>query len=305
MDLGVALPQWGPYASPDAITTVAEEAERMGLASLWVQERLLKPTKPKQGYGGMAGLDWPRSYECVYDPLETLTWAAAKTSRVKLGTSVLDILFHTPVLLAKRLASLDQLSGGRLIVGVGQGWSEDEFDASNVPLKRRGAGQGDFIKAMKAAWGPDPVSYSGRFYRIPESIYNPKPAQAGGPPVIFGAFAPPSIQRAAELGDGLNPIAIEWGMLEGLVGGYRQAVEAAGRDPAAMQIVVRANNALSETPVDGERPPLGGSPEQVAEDLERVGKLGIDHVFFDPGFAETPIDVQLRVLEKIRGLAPR
>src|SRR4051794_10965226 len=190
MDLGIALPQWGKYASPAAIERVAMEAERMGYASVWVQERLLRPTHPRSGYGGMGDTPWPEAYRQVYDPIETLTFVAAKTRRVKLGTSVIDTLFHVPVVLGKRLATLDQFSGGRVIAGVGQGWSEDEFITSNVPMKRRGAGFEEFIQAMRAVWGPNPAKFEGRYYTIPESDIAPKPVQPGGPPILIGAFAP-------------------------------------------------------------------------------------------------------------------
>src|SRR3954447_11818080 len=94
MDLGIALPQWGPDASRDSITRVAQEAEQLGYASLWVQERLLRPLNPQTGYGGMPGTPWPEPYRTVYDPIETLTYAAAKTDRIKLGTSVIDAPYH-------------------------------------------------------------------------------------------------------------------------------------------------------------------------------------------------------------------
>src|SRR5712692_3095748 len=115
MELGIALPQFGRYASPAAIKTIATAAERLGYDTVWVQERLLRPTHPKQPYGGIT--PWPEFYKTVFDPIETLTYSAALTSRIRLGTSVINAPFHSPIILAKRLATLDQLSGGRLMVG--------------------------------------------------------------------------------------------------------------------------------------------------------------------------------------------
>src|SRR6266511_5768834 len=103
MDIGIGLPQRGRHASGEAIARVAQEAERMGYASLWVQERLLRAVNPRNFYGGVPGLAWPQPYQTVYDPIETLTYAAAKTERIKLGTSVIDALFHVPVVMARRL----------------------------------------------------------------------------------------------------------------------------------------------------------------------------------------------------------
>ena len=102
MDLGIALPQWGKHASPEAIVQVAQAAERLGYASVWVQERLLRPLQPRTPYGGIPGMPIPEPYRTVYDPIETLTYVAAKTERIKLGTSVIDALFHVPVVLGRR-----------------------------------------------------------------------------------------------------------------------------------------------------------------------------------------------------------
>ena len=300
MDIGIALPQFGRHASREAIVRVAQEAERMGYTSLWVQERLLRAINPRTPYAGIPGRAWPEAYRLVYDPIETLTFAAAHTQRIKLGTSVIDALFHTPVTVARRLATLDQLSGGRVIAGLGQGWAEDEFETANVPVRRRGAGFEEFIAAVRAAWGPDPVRFQGRFYQIPEAEIGPKPAQPGGPPIIVGAFAPAAIERAARIADGLNPIAFAWDALEQALATFRQAARAAGRDPDRLLIVVRANNQVSEQPLPEPRTPCSGTAEQIAQDLARLRAMGVNHVFFDLNFVETPVDVQLRLLERLR-----
>ena len=164
MKIGINLPQFGANASPQAIKQVAQEAERLGCEGLWVQERLLRPTQPRQAYAGFM-MPWPEAYRIVFDPIETLTYAAAATQRIKLGTSVIDALFHTPVVLGRRLASLDQFSGGRLVIGLGQGWSEDEFEVAGVSPTPKGARFEEFIRALLAVWGSDPVRFDGRFYR--------------------------------------------------------------------------------------------------------------------------------------------
>ncbi len=131
----------GKGASPETIMQVALEAERLGLDSVWSWERLMRPTVPI-ALGGAGGpvMDAPEMFGSVYDPIETLSYVAARTSRITLGTSVLDALFQSPIILARRLATLDQFTDGRLFVGIGQGWMEQEFDAAGVSMKRRGAG---------------------------------------------------------------------------------------------------------------------------------------------------------------------
>jgi len=184
--VGIALPQYGTIASPETILRVAEEAEKMRLASLWVSDRMLLPTRPKETFDGDP---WPEIFATVYDPIEMLTFAAARTRKVKLGTSVVSALFQNPVTLARRFATLDRLSDGRAIAGIGQGDFRDEFEAANIPIKRRGRGFEEFARAMRAVWGPDPVSFTGDFYNIPESRIGPKPIQSGA----FQCYWAPSL----------------------------------------------------------------------------------------------------------------
>jgi alkanesulfonate monooxygenase SsuD/methylene tetrahydromethanopterin reductase-like flavin-dependent oxidoreductase (luciferase family) len=149
----------------------------------------------------------PEDFGTVYDPVETLSYVAARTSRIALGTSVLDALFQSPIILARRLATLDRFSEGRLIVGVGQGWMEQEFEAAGVSMKRRGAGFEEHLLAMRAVWGPDPVRFEGRFYRIPEADIGPKPVRPRGPTpdrgrrLTLGARARRTARSRADLGD--------------------------------------------------------------------------------------------------------
>lgn len=303
VDIGIALPQTGANASPASIVRVAQEAERLDYASVWVLERLLRPTRAISQAPGMPAAQLPEYYATVYDPIETLTYVAAHTQRVKLGTSVINALFHVPVVLARRFATLDQFSNGRVMAGLGQGWMEEEFETANIPLKRRGSGMEDFVMAMKAAWGPDPVRYDGRFYHISESDIGPKPVQAGGPPVLIGAFSPASLERAGRFVDGFNPGAWSWDILEQGIQGFRQAVQAAGRNPEGMPIVVRANAQLSTQPLPDPRPMFSGTVEQIKEDIARMEQIGANHVFFDLNMSSTSIDDQLRLLERLRATA--
>ena len=250
------------------------EAEKIGLGSLWVSDRLLLPTKPTDTWDGDP---WPEIFATVYDPLEMLTWVAARTKTVRLGTSVLAGLFQNPLILARRFATLDRLSGGRVIAGIGQGDFRDEFMAANVPRTRRGRGFEEFVLAMRAVWGPDPVSFSSSFYNIPESRIGPKPVQPGGIPLLIGAFEAKPLERAARIADGFMPASGRNTTLEKVgehLNGFREMVRKAGRDPGKMMMPLRTNNSLSDERVPDPRPLLSGSPKQAADDLVGLEKFG-------------------------------
>ena len=193
MQLGIHLPQFGRAAGPDAITRVAREAEAMGFADVWVSDHLVRP----------AAQPYPSAY--LFDPLMTLAWAAAATERVRLGTSVLVVPQYHPLQLANSLASLDNLSGGRLVVGAGVGWSEGEFAALDQDFANRGARMDEAIDIMRAAWADDPVSFSGEHYAFDDLKVLPKPA--GPIPIWIGGGAPPAYRRAVERGDGFQAIS--------------------------------------------------------------------------------------------------
>jgi probable F420-dependent oxidoreductase len=299
MELGVNLPTANmPNGSVRGIVRVAQAAERLGYGSVWTYERLLYPTADVPQPGGPPR-PLPEVYRTAYDPLEVLAFVAAMTERVGLGTSVVDALFHAPVVLAKRYATVDQLSNGRAIAGLGQGWMSQEFATANVPQSRKGAGMTEFVEAMRATWGPDPVRYEGRFYSISGSIINPKPVRPGGVPIIFGSMTPAGIQRAAQISDGLNPIAISFEQVVGMVGAFRSAAQAAGRDVARLQIHVRSNNIISPRPLpDDNRPFVGGSADQIVADLKRLAELNLTSVFISAGYAKS-MDDEERLLEEL------
>lgn len=300
LKIGLALPTAGQETTPQAITHVAESAERLGLDSIWTFERLLRPTTPAAAIGG-GELELPDTYGSVYDPIETLAFVAARTSTIQLGTSVLDSVLHPPLVLARRLATLDRLCDGRLLAGIGLGWMVAEYEATGVPTTGRGDRFADHIAAMRAAWGPDPVSYDGEHYRIAESTVGPKPVRSGGPTLLAGSMAPAAVERAGRLGLGLNPIMMNWEQLTGTVAAYREAADAAGHDRASTPVVVRVNGGIVTGPVDADREPLTGGVEQVVGDLGRLEEAGADHVFWT---MESSADDQLAAMIALREAYP-
>jgi probable F420-dependent oxidoreductase len=298
MKFGITLPTTGPTASADTIGMVAETAERIGLDTVWSFERLLSPTAGGRMDGQTVPL--PKAYDSVFAPFEVLAFVAARTSRITLGTSVVVALLHNPAELGRSFATLDRLSGGRVVAGLGQGWMAQEFEAAGVPLNRRGAGFTEFIEALRAIWGPDPVSYDGRFYRIESSNIGPKPVQAGGVPILAGAASPGGIRRAAQLGLGLNPVWFGWEALEGTVQAFRAAATEFGHDPATLPVVVRVNQfPAAEPTADGASPT--GSPEQIVEAMPRLERLGVTELLWN--FDDGPVEEQLPRLSELVGAA--
>jgi probable F420-dependent oxidoreductase len=185
---GVHLPQYGRAAGPDAITRAARQAEELGFADVWVSDHLAVPT----------GAPYPPPF--LYEPVVALTWAAAATSTVGLGTSVLVLPYRHPLHLAKELASLDVLSGGRLIVGAAAGWLEAEFDALGVPFAERGARTDEAIAAIRACWEARPVDFDGPSVHLRDLQVLPQPGRHI--PIWIGGASPPALRRAIGQGDG-------------------------------------------------------------------------------------------------------
>ncbi|GAA1861076.1 TIGR03619 family F420-dependent LLM class oxidoreductase [Asanoa iriomotensis] len=284
MELGLALPTAGPQTSPETIVKVAKEAERLGFHALWTFERLLRPVHEVVPLTGGEPTMMPEFYGSVYEPLETLSYVAAVTERIKLGAAVLVAPLHVPVMLARRLATLDQFSGGRVIAGLGQGWQHHEFETANVSRSRKGARTEEFMSAMRAAWGPDPVRHEGEFYRITPSQVNPKPLQARIP-VLLAATSAAAVRRAGRIADGVLPLTSSAEELRGVVSVFHDAAREAGRDPAGLTVVNQAPwpTQVTREPIGDGRPFLGGSPKQVAEDLATARELGVGQVYLAAG----------------------
>jgi probable F420-dependent oxidoreductase len=284
MKLGIAVPNIGPVATPEAVKIVAQKAEALGYHSLWTVERLLWPVNPRLPYPATPDGSLPEEYKYCLDPLDTLTFAAACTSKVRLGTSVLDIPYYNPVVLARRLTTIDVLSKGRLCVGFGVGWSPDEMEAAGADMKVRGARADEFLQALKTIWTTDPVEFRGTFFSLPKSYIGPKPVQKPHPPIYLAAYTPPAMKRVAALANGWNPTGIPVEGMKQMFAGMQQMAKEAGRDPAELTMIVRANLYITDKPIAKERPIFVGSLEQTHEDLAACEKIGADETFLEIGF---------------------
>ena len=297
MRFGFALPQVGSAVGPETLVTVAKRAEDLGFDSLWVLDRILWPVSPRAPYPIGDG-SLPVKYKSVLDPLETLTFAAAHTRRIALGTSVLNLPWYNPVLLARRLTTLDVLSAGRLRIGFGIGWSPDEYEAADVPWQKRGKRADELIQALKKIWTTDPVEFQGKYYRIPKSVIGPKPVQKPHPPIYMAAYTPAAMKRVAAEANGWFPVGIPLSGIGPMFEGIKGMAKDAGRDPSALALIVRANIEIHNAPIQKDRVDFTGALEQIAEDIRTTQKLGAAEIVFDVQFSpgvETAGDIAARM----------
>lgn len=250
MKFGIGFANAGPLGDPQAATAFARAAEAAGFESLWTIEHAVVPAGYASQYpydksGRMPGPeDAP-----IPDPLVWLTYVAAATSTINLATGVLILPQRNPVVLAKETATLDVLSGGRLLLGVGVGWLREEFDAIGVPFTERGRRTDDHIGALRALWEQEQASFDGPFTQFTDCISRPHPVR-GTIPVHVGGHSDAAARRAGRLGDGFFPGAGNHDKLAGLLDVARESAEQAGRDPEALEITSGGRGAVGPGALD-------------------------------------------------------
>ncbi len=293
MKVGIVLPQTGESATRENVLYIGKEAEKEGLDSVWVFDRLLWPLKPQTPYGGVPNAPIPVEYQNILDPLETLTYLAANTDRISLGTSIIDMLFQNPVILARRFATLDVLSGGRVIAGLAIGWSKDEYDAAGIPYRKRGARADEYMQVLKRIWTDDVVEFKGQFYNIPASKIGPKPTQKPHPPILLGGYTPKTFPRIVNYADGWILIAgsVSMEQHQQAINGLRESARKANKDPSNIRIfvlsypnVVDSSQSSSSTQP---RSPMSGTIDQIGSDIDRFKAMEAEHIIF--GYAFSPI----------------
>ena len=300
MVIGIGCPVSGAWATPESVTRVVTRAEELGYHSAWTFQRLLAG----------AGQELAPVYRSVLDPLLTLTYAAAHTSRIRLGVAVVNLPFVSPTYLAKQAATLDVLSGGRLDLGLGTGWSDVEFVATGATKTRRGDRTDEYLDVLRTLWSGSGQGFDGEFYTVPPSVMAPGPVQPGGPPVLLGGGAEPALRRAGRSAAGW--VSGSTASLAEIVDGVqvvRQAAERAGRDPDTVRIVCRGMVHVGERLADR---PLSGSYEQIREGAAELADRGVTEVFYDLNWDPLigspdadPAGAAERADEILTALAPR
>jgi probable F420-dependent oxidoreductase len=257
----------GFEATAEGIIETVCKAEALGFDTVLLNDHIIVDGSPR------ALTSWGNTY----DPLVTLAYVAARTTRIRLGTSVLIMPYRNPVATAKMFATLDQLSGGRIIAGVGVGWHEAEFAALGVPFHERGARTTEYLRIWQACWAPDPVTFQGRFFSFDNMYIKPKPLQHPHPPIWVGGSSPAALRRAAAFAQVWQPTQMPPEDLIKHQAYLRQACAQIGRpDVPATRMSFRVNfsditgSAPRATAAGTERPVGQGTPAQVAEDMRRL-----------------------------------
>jgi alkanesulfonate monooxygenase SsuD/methylene tetrahydromethanopterin reductase-like flavin-dependent oxidoreductase (luciferase family) len=271
MQIGLCLPQLGGHVDRDGLRAFCEQAEELGFGSLWVQEHIFYPLHPVSGYSARPGLKVPDAYRSTLAALETLTAAAAWTTRPVVGTSI-------------------------LVAGISVGWSDEEHQVMDVDPRTRGVRCDELVDALIACWGPDPVTFSGRFFTIPDAEIRPKPVQQPRPRLLSGMRSPAGLRRTAEKFDIWNPAS---GPLEQHLEMFGQLnqMRPPGRKPLELY-----RRLFTTPPVQvANLRPL--SVDELCDEVARSSAAGVDAVIVDTNF-DPALDTPRRWAEVPRTLAP-
>jgi len=266
MDFGVTVPNFGKYADKNEIIKVTTTAEELGFDSIWVSDHIVIPQSHRVfGY-------------VFYDPLVTLSYLASVTQTIKLGISVVILPYRNPVVLAKMISTLDQLSEGRIILGVGTGWLKEEFDALGYSYDQRGKITDEYIEILKALWTEDLPKYDGEFHSFSGIRFLPKPHQKPYPPIWVGGGSVKAIERAVISGDGWHPVGLTPGQIKDSQFLVKKLFKTHKKDDFVISL--RRNLQITEKDID-EDDTLRGSLEKVVSGLRDYKKTGVDHLILN------------------------
>ena len=291
MKYGFYLPSGGPAAQPDNLAIIARQGDKLGFFCMVMPDHVVQPRVVESQYPYSITGDIQQAHSTASDErleqITTLAYLAGITEQIKLVTSVMIIPYRNPILTAKMLSTLDMLSKGRLILGAGVGWMEEEFELLNAePFAERGAVTNEYLRAFIELWTNDDPTFEGKYVNFSNITFLPKPVQKPYPPIWIGGQSKPAIRRAAQIGDAWHPVgAIPAAPLEpeelaeNLVLLHDYA-EKAGRDPSQIQVSVKAP--LYDANSSGDvRRRFSGSADEVRQDVQTYADVGVTHLIFD------------------------
>jgi probable F420-dependent oxidoreductase len=304
MGFGCVFPNRGPMATPTNLARFAEKAEELGFDTVWFSDHIVMPTEVKSFYPYHPTGEMPfNPSEPYWEPLTAMSYVAGRTTRVRLGTSVLILPYRNPVVTAKVLATLDVLSNGRVTLGAGVGWMEEEFQALGLDTyPRRGAYSDECIRLFRELWTKEMPAFNGRFLQIDHVRCEPRPVQAGGIPIWIGGHTSQAIRRAARLGDGWQPIVqrppadLPPPEYKEKVAELHRLAETSGRDPQAISLSLGGSVQITEGGADRLRSLFMGTPARVIETIQRYLEVGVQDFRLD--FPSPSFQGVLRAMER-------
>jgi probable F420-dependent oxidoreductase len=264
MKIGIHVPQWGASANREGVLAVARLAEEAGLDSVWVADHVVYPLRSQSTYPYRDDGAPFAPYDGFLEAFTTLALIAGATERVALGTSVLVLPMREPLQAAKTIATLDVLSGGRMLLGIGVGWWGEEFRALGAQFTRRGRRMEEQIAVLRAVWRGGAVSHHGEFYDFDELVCEPRPLQAGGPPLLIGGLGPAGRRRAARLGDGWHALGSHGPTLADGMADVKRIARDAGRNEQELLLSTSAG--------------LPSDQDRAVRRLLRLQEAGVDQV---------------------------
>ncbi len=288
MKFGFHLPHFGPYGGREAIAAVARRAEALGFDSVWAMDHLIIPEPHVAKFSSH-----------IYEQFTVLGYLAGCTEKIKLGTSVTIVPYRHPIEMAKIVATLDGLSGGRVIFGAAVGWMKEEFDLLGVPFAERGARTDEALRLMKELWTSERPNFQGRFYRVSDARCEPKPVQKPHPPIWIGGTSRAALRRAVALGDGWHPVGLSPEQLQTKLADLRHIAQEHGRDLSTFEISIRLRLSFTDDPVARRRHGLVGSPEAMVERIKQYEQLGVSTIVLDASFEFVPQDEMVATMERV------
>ena len=269
MKIGCHLPTQGPLATRDAVMRFCREAEARDIASLWVSDHVVFPRSKSGDYPGGR---FPHAPDTPYlEPVAVLAAAAMVTDKARLGSSVFILGHRHPIVMAKMLTTIDALSNGRLICGVGVGWWEEELTALGAPFKQRGRHADEILKIFKTLWTSDHPTFAGEFFQFGDLGFQPKPVQKPHPPIWVGGNSPGAFRRVVTYGDGWHATYLQPEQLRESLDKLRAAADAAKRPFDTIELSMRVRNTGA----------LSASRQEVIDLLGAYKKAGLTHVMLD------------------------
>jgi len=302
MQFGLGLPHAGAAAHGPSIIRFAQRADELGFESLWCGDHILLPTAGTNQYPYTEDGSFPRDASVGF--LETLTvlaYAASVTERIRLGSTVIILPYRNPVVQAKMFASLDVLSGGRAICGVGVGWLEKEFDSLGVPYAERGPMSDEFLDMFQTLWTQEHPEFEGKYYQIHGMQFEPKPVQ-NPLPIWVGGHSRRAIRRTIQYGQAWHPTRQTPEYVAQHLPYLRQEAERAGRDPDSITISLKRSLQITDIGLSGEVAfrsgnALVGTTQDIIDDAKRCQDMGMHQLTYD--FRTDHIDEQLAIMEQL------